>query len=168
MPHAATLLYRTAYRGTSDTTHYALEWETPTNFSANILRKKSAQALAPLLVAALSKTRRKILRGGGMEGIAECDGMPVCVVLTKQYWWAETPPFDMISPPSSADSELPPQNIHRILSPICSVSAINVAHLCHVHARKWRAKWPCNVTLMRMRSIGVITRTCLRNCELWS
>ena len=63
VPHAATLLYRTAYRGTSDTTHYALEWDTPTNFSANILRKKSAQALAPLLVAALSKTRRKILGG---------------------------------------------------------------------------------------------------------
>ena len=112
--------------------------------------------------------QKKNTEGGGMEGIAECDGMPVCVVLTKQYWWAETPPFDMISPPSSADSELPPQNIHRILSPICSVSAINVVHLCHVHARKGRAKWPCNVTLMRMRSIGVITRTCLRNCELWS
>lgn len=75
-----------------------------------------------------------------MEGIAECDGMPVCVVLTKQYWWAETPPFDMISPPSSADSELPPQNIHRILSPICSVSAINVVHLCHVHARAQMAR----------------------------
>ena len=59
-----------------------------------------------------------------MKTMAACDA---CLVLTKQYWWADTSPFDMISPPFSADSELPPQNKH-FTGTLCSASAIMHLH----------------------------------------
>jgi hypothetical protein len=119
----ATPLHSTSNGGSPVTAHYAPQLETPANFSANISRQKSAQSLAPLLVAPLSKTRGKILgERRVMETTAACDACLPCV-LTKQYWWADMSPFDMISPPFSTDSELPPQNKH-LAGTHCSASAI--------------------------------------------
>ena len=52
------------------------------------------------------------------------ESMAARLVLTKQYWWADISPFEMISPPFSADSEVPPQNKHLTGTVNCSASAI--------------------------------------------
>ena len=127
MADTATPPHSTAYGGSSLPTHYTPQLETSTNFSANISRQKSAQSLVLLLVAPLSQTRGKILEEKRViKTMAACDAC--LVLLTKQYWWADTSPFDMIFPPSSADSEIPPQNKH-FMGTLCSASAI-----VHLHA----------------------------------